>query len=142
MADSVDYSSASNKDKKSTDSTPLIAGIIAGIAFVVLVVVIVALLVCKRRRNEANLSIMFQQGDQELMSVHAVKFNSHGTQKWPSKDFENINYASANEREELIADPGLAIVPDDSSSDNGSTCDETKPVMQHQQSTSSSSIVL
>ena len=137
LSDSVDLVASSRKDTKPS-RTPLIAGIVAGIAFLVLVVVVVVLIILKRKKNNSNLSITFQQGDEELM---AVKFNSIGThRKNISKNFDNINYLPANETEVLITDPCLMNVPDDSSSDNGSTCDETKPVMKHQDSSSGNSL--
>ncbi|XP_065069050.1 low-density lipoprotein receptor-related protein 4-like isoform X3 [Rhopilema esculentum] len=132
---------AASKKKKSSSSTPLIAGVLAGIAFIVLLIVLVVLLVFKRRRNQANLSITFHPSDPEKLAVQTVKFSPNGThKKSANKNFENINYAPASETEELIPDPGLMNVPDDSSSDNGSTCDETKPVMNHQESNSSNSL--
>ena len=139
--DSVELGKATDK-KKSPNHTPLIAGVIAGIACIILVILVILLIIYKRKRNQSNLSITFHQGDQEMLAVEAIKFNSNGTHKKAHKNFENINYTQACETEDLINDPGSMNVPDDSSSDNGSTCDETKPVMQHQQSSSSNSLVL
>lgn len=130
----------SDKEEKA-NNIPLIAGIVAGIACIILVVVVIGLILCKRKRNQSNLSITFHQGDEELLAVQTVKFNANGThKKTVNKNFDNVNYRPANETDELISDPCLMNVPDDSSSDNGSTCDETKPVIKHQNSTSSNSV--
>lgn len=139
LADAAHSVARSGKSKE--NHTPLIAGIVACIACIILVVVIIALIIYKRRRNQSNLSITFHPGDEELLTVQTVKFNSDGShKKSANKNFDNINYCPANETAELISDPCLMNVPDDSSSDNGSTCDETKPVMKHQDSSSNNSI--
>ena len=139
IADSVAVL-GSNRKNNTSSRTPLIAGIIAGIACIILIIIVIILIVYRRKRGQSNLSITFHQRD-EFIGVQTVKLNSSGSLKKSSnKNFENINYFPASEREELITDPRAMNVPDDSSSDNGSTCDETKPVMKYQNSSSSNSI--
>ena len=139
LVDSVEF--AKSDEKKKADATPWLAGIGAGIAFIVLVIVVIVLIIYKRKRNRSDLRMIFRHGDDELIAVQTAKFSPNGSnKKTASKNFDNINYCPANETEELITDPCMMNVPDDSSSDNGSTCDETKPVMKHQNSSSSNSI--
>ena len=130
----------SDKKKTTTNHTPLIAGIVAGIAFIILVAIVILLIVYKRKRNNSNLSITFHQKE-EFLTVQTVKFSPTGTHtKAGNRNFPNINYVPQNETDELIPHATEMNVQDDSSSDNGSTCDETKPVMKHQSSSSSGSI--
>lgn len=130
----------SDKKKVTASRTPLIAGIIAGIVVIALVVIVIFLIVYKRRRSHSNLSITFHQKD-EFLTVQTVKFNSTDNHvKADNRNFGNINYVPSKETDMLIPESSAMNAPDDNSSDNGSSCDETKPVMKHQNSSSSGSI--